>query len=155
MWPSNYWLATSARGIDTQTVLVLCAHTSCTQYLCQRWPLERTGLLPNITKSGNLASATDKRDDVGMAYLDRWSGSQIPARACWSTLSHNEPHIKWARGTFPGLKRPGRDVAHSPLYTAGGENKQSCASELTLRLCFVVRDNFISYDTVIRIHSRY
>jgi len=135
--------------------LVLCTHTSCTQYLCRRWLLESTGLLPNITKSGNFASASDKRDDFGLAYLDRRSGIRIPAGACRSTLRHNEPPIKWARGSFPGLRRPGRDVAYSPPYTTGGENKRSCTSALTLCLYVVERDNFIPYDTVILIHLRY
>ena len=143
MWPSNYWRSTSDRGIKTQPILVLCIHTSCTQCLCQRRLLESTGMLPNITKSGNFASACDKRHDVGMANLDRRSGIGIPAGACRSSLRHNEPPIKWARCSFPGLKLLWRNVAHSPPYTAGGENKQSCSSTPNLRLYFVERDDFI------------
>lgn len=124
--------------------------------VCQRWLLESTGLLPNITKSRNFLSGSDKRDDIGMAYLERRSGIRIAAgradRLCGTANLLSNGH----GGFFPGVKRrPGHDVAHSHPYAVGSENKQSCTSKPTLRFTSWIGTTLLFFDTVTLIRYRY
>jgi hypothetical protein len=87
----------------------------------------------------------DSRNSVGgMAARSQGgrNGVRIPAGPRHYFLLHNiqpgsgptEPPVKWVPGFFPSmLKRPGREVDHSPPSSAEVKNEWSYVSHICLR----------------------
>jgi hypothetical protein len=59
------------------------------------------------------------------------------------SLELTQSPIQWVPGPSPGLKRPWRDVHHSPTSSAEFKNEWSYASTPPLRFHGVYRNNYL------------
>ena len=57
-----------------------------------------------------------------------------------SALGSTQPTVRWVSGLFSAVKRPGRNVDHTPLSSAEIKNEWSCTSIPAMCLD---SDNFI------------
>jgi len=54
-----------------------------------------------------------------VGWLETRQGQKyVFSKSTRPALGPTLPPIQWVAGSFPGVKRPGRDVHHSPLSTA-------------------------------------
>jgi hypothetical protein len=79
------------------------------------------------------------------------SGVRIPAEVRDFSFLQNLPYLLWGlvslvfngyQGSFPGVKRPGREVNHSPPSSAEVKNEWSYTSTPPICLHCVDRENF-------------
>ena len=72
------------------------------------------------------------------------------ARACGMytfrpALGPTQPSIQWVSGFFPGVKRPGREVNHSPPSSVEVNNEWSSTSTTPVCLHGIGREHFTFY----------
>ena len=63
-------------------------------------------------------------------------------RTSKSAVGTTQPPIQWVPGFFSGVKRPGRQVNHSPPSSDDVKSKWSCTSTILICLNGVDGENF-------------
>ena len=106
------------------SVLIGTTRTHCgnrkavLQHLVQLQHYVKT--LSNAFHATYLGSAVGVATDYGLDGLgveSRWGGGRDFPHPSRPALGPTQPPIQWVRGSFPGVKRPGRGLDHPPHLT--------------------------------------